>query len=87
MGILSAKIINILAINPEIACMVCTTNLNFGKILPGIIFDVLMQRLNHSCSDGMATYSRPHPGSNLSKTFRFRALESKEGLGRYGLNV
>ena len=35
----------------------------------------------------MAIYSRPRPVSNLSQTLWFPALESKEGLGRYGRNV
>ena len=37
-------------------------------------------------SDGMAIYSGPRPVSNLSQTSQFPALESKEGLGRHGLN-
>ena len=32
-------------------------------------------------------YSRPRSVSNLSQTFRFPALETKEGLGRHCLNV
>ena len=38
-------------------------------------------------SDGMAIYSGPRPVSKLSQTFRFPALERKEGPGRYVLNV
>ena len=33
-------------------------------------------------SDGMAMYNGPCPVSNLSQTFQFSGLESKEGLGR-----
>ena len=36
-------------------------------------------------SDGMAMYNGPHPVSKLSQTFRFPALERKEGPGKHGL--
>ena len=38
-------------------------------------------------TDGMAMYNRPCPVSKLSQTFRFSALERKEGPRRHGLNV
>ena len=38
-------------------------------------------------SDGMAMYNRLHHVSNLLQTFRFLALERKEGPGRHGLIV
>ena len=36
-------------------------------------------------SDGMAMHNELRPVSNISQTFRFPALENKEGHGRYGL--